>query len=539
RREKVNGKVLTLDRVLEDALPHLLGLLGLNEGDDPLAGMDAQIRQRRMVEALKRILLRESLNQPLVVILEDLHCIEQETQEILNLLADSIGTAKILLLVNYRPEYSHSWSSKSYYTQLRLDPLGKESAGDMLDALLGVNVRTIDGQLAALKWLIIEKTEGNPLFMEEIVQALTEEGVLVRNGAVRVARPLAALKIPPTVQDIIASRIDRLPTAEKELLQTLAVIGMEFTIALAREVTEKPDDQLDRLLNDLQVGEFVYEQPAAGDMEYIFKHALTYDVAYKSLLTERRRLLHERIAEAMELLYRERLDDHYVDLAHHYRLSTNAAKAIEYLCLSGEQAAQRGAYTQALANLEPTLSMVEELPEGQERLRAELGVRSVQGTCVTALYGLGSKERLQTFQQVCDLSERLGDASALIRGLLNVVGACAIGGEISRALKSASRCVELAKQSDNPKTSWAALLQLATSTRVSGGLVQASLLCDELMKRIGSPQHGVVPELLAQNLWVDTLVNFALVQQLLGRPDESLKRCEEAIWGARQLKDCF
>ena len=162
RREKVNGKVLTLDRALEDALPHLLGLLGLNEGDDPLAGMDAKIRQRRMIEALKRILHRESLNQPLMVIFEDLHWIDEETQAFLNLLADSIGTAKILLLVNYRPEYSHSWSSKSYYTQLRLDPLGKESAAEMLDVLRGVNAQTIDSQVAALKRLIIEKTEGNP-----------------------------------------------------------------------------------------------------------------------------------------------------------------------------------------------------------------------------------------------------------------------------------------------------------------------------------------------------------------------------------------
>src|SRR5215469_14455893 len=168
RREKVNGKVLTLDRKLEDALPYLLGLLGLTEGDDPLARMDASIRRQRTLEAVKRILLRESLNQPLMVVFEDLHWIDDETQAFLNLLADSIGTAKLLLLVSYRPEYSHPWSSKSYYTQLRLDPLGKESAGEMFDALLGVNGQTIDDSLLALKRLIIEETEGTPLFIEEI-----------------------------------------------------------------------------------------------------------------------------------------------------------------------------------------------------------------------------------------------------------------------------------------------------------------------------------------------------------------------------------
>jgi predicted ATPase len=191
RRQKVNSKALTLDRKLEDALPYLFGLLGLTEGQDPLAEMDMQIRRQRTLEALKRILVRESLNQPLMVVFEDLHCIDGETQAFLNLLADSIGTAKLLLLVNYRPEYSHSWGSKTYYTQVRLDPLPKESANEMLSILLGD-----DESLAPLKRLIEETTEGNPLFMEEIHQTLIEEGVLVRNGALKITRPPSQLKIP-------------------------------------------------------------------------------------------------------------------------------------------------------------------------------------------------------------------------------------------------------------------------------------------------------------------------------------------------------
>jgi hypothetical protein len=169
RREKVAGKITILDRSLEDTLPYLFSLLGIVEGEDPLEQMDGQIRKRRTLEAIKRIVLRESLNQPLMVIFEDLHWIDGETQVLLNLLADSIGTAKLLLLVNYRPEYSHQWNSKTYYTQLRLDPLGKESADEMLTALLG------DGRdLVPLKRLIIERTEGTPFFMEEMVQVLFE-----------------------------------------------------------------------------------------------------------------------------------------------------------------------------------------------------------------------------------------------------------------------------------------------------------------------------------------------------------------------------
>ena len=197
--------------------------------------MDGQLKKRRTLDAIKRILLRESLNQPLMVIFEDLHWIDEATQEFLNLLADSLGTAKLLLLVNYRPEYSHKWNSKTYYTQLRLDPLGKESADEMLTALLG------DGKdLLPLRRLIIERTEGNPFFMEEIVQVLLDEGALVRDGAgVKLTKPLNALKIPPTVQGILAARIDRLPADAKELLQTLAVIGREFPLSLIRAVVDE------------------------------------------------------------------------------------------------------------------------------------------------------------------------------------------------------------------------------------------------------------------------------------------------------------
>jgi len=249
RREKVNGKVLTLDRALEDTIPYLFSLLGIIEGEDPLAQMDGKLKKRHTLEVIKRILLRESLNQPLMVIFEDLHWIDEATQEFLNLLADSIGTAKILLLVNYRPQYSHQWGSKTYYTQLRLDPLGKENADEMLSALLGDGV-----EVTALKRVIIEKTERNPFFMEETVQVLFDEGALVREGAaVILTRSLNTLKIPPTVQGILAARIDRLPPDAKDLLQALAVIGRQFSQSLIRAVVPKPDDELNRLLNDLQL----------------------------------------------------------------------------------------------------------------------------------------------------------------------------------------------------------------------------------------------------------------------------------------------
>src|SRR5262249_55355391 len=246
-----------------------------------------------------------SLNQPLLVIFEDLHWIDEESQALLNLLADTIANSRILLLVNYRPEYRHEWGSRTHYTQLRLDPLVDESANAMLDALLGEGV-----ELTPVRQMVAQRSQGNPFFMEEIIQALFDEGVLLRNGAVKVARELSQVHLPPTVQGILAARIDRLPTPEKELLQTLAVLGREFPMGLIRSVTQIPEGELERMLRDLQLGEFIYEQPAFPYPEYSFKHALTQEVAYNSVLTDRRRMLHGRIGAALEKLHTDRLHDH-------------------------------------------------------------------------------------------------------------------------------------------------------------------------------------------------------------------------------------
>src|SRR5271169_4272131 len=387
RREKVTGRVLTLDRMLEDALPYLFALLGVEETFDALARMDAQTRSRRTLDAIKRILLRESLKQPLILMFEDLHWIDVQTQALLDLLADAIANARVLLLVNYRPEYRHGWGSKTYYAQLRLDPLAQESAEELLVALVSE-----DAALQPLRRLIIEKTHGNPFFMEETVQVLLDEGVLVRNGVVRLTKPLSELGIPPTVHAILAARIDRLPPDEKELLQTLAVMGKEFPLGLIRQVTGKSDDELERMLGDLQVSEFIFEQPALPDVEYTFKHSLTLEVAYNSVLTERRRALHERIGAAIESIYAERLDDHLAELAHQYRRAGNPEKAIEYLRRAGEQTAAKGADSGAIAQLGAALELVAKLPDDQTSRLQEIRLRILIGPSLMAVKGLGSSD---------------------------------------------------------------------------------------------------------------------------------------------------
>jgi class 3 adenylate cyclase/predicted ATPase len=428
RREKVNGRIVTLDPTLEDTRPYLFGLLGIVEGEDPLGQMDGQVKKRRTLDAIKRILLRESMNQPLMVIFEDLHWIDDETQALLNLLADSIGTTKILLLVNYRPEYSHQWNSKTYYTQLRLDPLGKESAQEMLSALLGDNP-----DLGPLKRVIIEKTEGNPFFMEETVQVLLDEGALERNGVTHLTRPISELKIPPTVQGILAARIDRLPHDAKDLLQTLSVAGREFPLSLIRAALPKAEEELNRMLNELQLGEFIYEQPAVGDTEYIFKHALTQEVSYNSVLVERRKQLHERIGAAIEALYLNSIEDHLDELARHYRRSGNVPKALEYHERVGQQALQRSAYMDAMRALTAAMELLMRMPESPERDRRELGLQTALGPVLMITKGWAAPETERVYLRAQKLAENGGTAAQRFSLLVGLFGIAYVGGRFTEA----------------------------------------------------------------------------------------------------------
>jgi predicted ATPase/class 3 adenylate cyclase len=531
RRAKVTGNVLTLDRSLEDTLPYLFSLLGIVEGDDPLAQMDGQIKKRRTLEAIKRIVLRESLNQPLMVIFEDLHWIDEQTQGLLNLLADSIGTAKILLLVNYRPEYSHQWNSKTYYIQLRLDPLGKESAEEMLSALLGDSK-----DLIQLKRLIIERTEGTPFFMEEIVQAMFEDGVLQRNGAVKLVKSMNAVKVPATVQGVLAARIDRLSAEEKELLQTLAVLGREFPLELVRRVKLKRDDELERGLARLQAGEFIYEQPAAGDVEYTFKHALTQEVTYNSLLVERRKLLHERAGEALESMFAEQLEDHVDELAHHYSRSDNVAKAVEFLGRAGQQALQRSAYADAIDRLTTAINLLQRLPDSPERIQRELLLQLAVGPPLTAVNGYIAPETERAYTRARELCERLGDPSELFPVLRGLAFMHAARGELRRAYELAEQLLRLAQGTHEPALLMYARSALGSTSFSMGELVPAREHLEIAVSLYDPERHRPLTfRYGGADAKVGCLSYGAATLWHLGYPDQALKLSHEALALAQGL----
>ena len=288
-RDKVIGRVLGLDRSLEPLLPPVLALLDVPVDDPAWAALDPPQRRQRTLEAVKRLLLRESQVQPLLLVIEDLHWIDSETQALLDSLVDSLGSIRVLLLVNYRPEYEHRWGKKTYYTQLRLESLPPESTGELLHALLG----DAPG-LEPLKQML--RRRGNPFFLEETVRTLVETKALDgERGAYRLVRPVQSLQIPATVQAILAARIDRLPVEDKQLLQTASVIGKDVPSAILTAIAELPEEALRPGLGHLQEAEFLYETTLFPDLEYTFKHALTHEVTYGSLLQDRRRTLHGQI----------------------------------------------------------------------------------------------------------------------------------------------------------------------------------------------------------------------------------------------------
>jgi tetratricopeptide (TPR) repeat protein len=432
------------------------------------------------------------------------------------------------MLVNYRPDYAHPWGSKTYYTQLRLDPLGKESAEEMLMALLG------DGKdLLPLKHLIIDRTEGNPFFMEEIKEALFDQGVLTRNGAVKLAKPMNAVRLPPTVQGVLASRIDRLDSEQKGLLQTLAVIGKEFRLSLIRKVAGKADDELELTLSELQLAEFIYEQPAVSDIEYHFKHALTQEVGYGLLLSERRKELHRRIAAAIESLHGEWLGDHYRELAYHYGRGGDNSKAVHYLYLAGEQSLQRSAYAEALTHLNSGLEVRKGVLEGPARDAQELQLQLALGGASSALSGFASTQTEAALSRAYELSRQCGETVDVLRALGGLGTALYVKGTLHWAREVFQESLQLAHSLKDRAQLARAHVNLGMVLIPLAELAQARESLERALGLHGDFQRS--DQIVALPIPLPLQLGRAL--WLLGLPDQALKRTREAELLGRRSTD--
>jgi class 3 adenylate cyclase/tetratricopeptide (TPR) repeat protein len=408
-REKVTGKVFSLDRALEPSLPAYLTLLDVPSEDPQWERLDPPQKRQRTLDGVKRLLLRESQVQPILVMFEDLHWIDAETQALLDSLVESLPTARLLLLVNYRPEYKHGWGGKTYYRQLRIDPLPKESAEELLQALLGK-----DASLLPLKQLLIAQTEGNPFFLEESVRTLIETQALTgERGAYRLLKPVEGLEIPASAKAILAARIDRLAPEDKRLLQAASVIGKDVPFTLLQAIADEGEDRLRQGLGQLQAGEFLYEARLFPDLEYTFKHALTHDVSYQSLLHDRRRDLHRRIMQAIEQLAPERLTENVERLAHHAFHGEVWEKALTYLRQAGAKAFARSANREAVAYFEQALAALSHLPETRATIEQAIDLRFDLRASLFALMDL--KKAFGYIREAEQLARAIDDQHRLAR----------------------------------------------------------------------------------------------------------------------------
>jgi tetratricopeptide (TPR) repeat protein len=521
-REKVTGKLLTLDKSLESTLPAFLALLDVPVDDPMWQALDPYQRRQQTLGAVKWLLLRESQVQPLILLFEDLHWIDSETQAMLESLVESLPTSRLLLMVNYRPEYQHGWANKTYYTQLRLDPLPPESAAEILDSVLGT-----DHGLQSLKRLLIERTEGNPFFLEESVRTLVETKVLAgERGNYHLEKKVESTQVPATVQAVLAARIDRLPPQEKQLLQSAAVIGKDIPFSLLQAITELSDEELRRDLTHLQAAEFLYETSLFPDLEYTFKHALTHEVAYGSLLHERQRALHARIVEAIETLYSNRLTEQVERLAHHAARGEVWDKAVTYLRQAGTKADACSANREAVSYFEQALAALAHLSDDRETREQAIDLHFNLRNSLTAL---GERERVLEHLRAAEaLANALGDKRRLARFSVFIARELWAQGEYEQAATACERAIAMARTLDEYGLEVTATLFLGFNHYCLGDYPKA---VEALRRNLVPLDNPVVRERFGGTAvpFAVSRASLALALAECGEFVEAVARCTEAI----------
>jgi DNA-binding NtrC family response regulator/predicted ATPase/class 3 adenylate cyclase len=516
--EKVHVSLQEVGMAPDEWAPYLLFLLGVQAETERLAAMPPEMLKARTIETLRQLWLHRSRQQPLILAVEDLHWIDETSDAFLTALVEKMGGAPLLLLATYRPEYRLPWLGRSYVTQVALPPLAPQDSLCVVRAVL--QTEQVPDRLARM---ILTKGEGNPFFLEELGQTLVEQGG-------------DELQLPPTVQGVLAARIDRLAAETRALLQTLAVLGRECALSLLTQVVDQPEAALQRQLLDLQAAELLYEQPGLPVPKYVFKHVLTQDVAYASLPQERRREVHERAAQAVEMLFHDRLGEHYSALAHHYSRSGNTAKAVYYLQQAGHQAEQRSAYAEAISHLIRALELLPSLPDTPERRQQELLLQTMLGRALIATKGFAAQAVEYTYIRARELCRQIGDTPHLFQVLWGLRLVYMARAKLQQARELAEEMLTLAQHQQDAAILLEAHFVLGYTVFWLGEL---GLACTHLEQGIAiydPHQHRALAFVYGvSDPGVRCLAISAHVLVLLGYPDQALKRSHAAFTLAQEL----
>ncbi len=513
-QNKIREALRGLDEKLQAALPAFQDLLSLKVEDEAYLRLDPQQRKERVFQALRDLLVGASRAKPLVVAVEDLHWIDRLSQEFLDSIVKASSNASILFILLCRPEYNHSWANTTQYAQIGLDELSSRTSGELIEAILKQG-----GVAPDLKALILDRAGGNPLFLEELTRSLLENATIRRdNGQYVLARKASEIAMPETIKGIIAARMDRLGESPKRVLQMASVIGREFAFSILETITGI-SNELKALLLSLQDSELIYQKHPFPESAYMFKHALTQEVAYEGLLLKRRRQLHERIGRSIEEVYAERLEQHYEMLAYHYVHSDNTLKAVEYLDKATRKAANVGAMEESRASFDKAMELLDAMPFTEETRRRRV---SLLVNADKLFFGL---IRVREYHDLLARWESMAtelEAPGLRGEFHAALAYCQMTlARLDEAIKTATRAVELCAFAGNEETAGYAMYISAFAHMFRADYEQALSLTEaslRITEKISNPRATVRASWIA-----------SVVLARMGRFDEAIAFGRKAL----------
>ncbi len=523
--EKVKRGLKKLGADEASTLPFLLELFSVKESGIEKIPLSPEARKNRIIEALKRIVLKGSEIRPLILAYEDLHWVDKSSEDVLKYVLESIPGARVLLIFTYRPEFVHTWGAKSFHSQVNLNRLSNRESLTMVSHLLGTE--ELDRELEEF---ILEKTEGVPFFIEELIKSLKDLKIIQKeDNRYRITKDIKGVTIPATVQDVIMARVDSLPEGMKGLLQTVSVVGRESSYDLIKRITGLTEQEQELLsqLSVLKDSELLYERGIYPQSTYIFKHALTQEVAYNSLLLKRRKEIHEEIGEGIEALYPDRLEEHYELLAYHYARSANADKAVEYLDLANQKAAKLSAMEEAKAYFDEAMGHLDTLPETAENRQRRISLLVNQVEVFMLLFKTPEYYDLLTRYE--PLASGLGNPE-LLGGFYARMGHCEYSfGNFDQAIQRLTKASELCEAAGNAEDAGFAYAWLEWSHLFRGDFDRVRALKEDFLRTM---------ELRFNPWWyVRALCAASRACICLGRWDEAVEEAQKAVKVAEEFSD--
>jgi len=522
-REKVKKGLQELGADDASTLPYLLELLAVKDSGIEKMPMNPEVRKNRIIEAFKRIILKGSQVRPLILAYEDLHWVDKSSEELLKYILESIPGARVLLIFTYRPRFIHTWGGKSYHSQVNLNRLSNRESLVMASHLLGTDRIDVD-----LEELILEKAEGVPFFIEELIKSLKDLRVIERkDNGYRIVKDFKEVIIPSTIQDVIMARVDSLSEGLKSFLQKGSVVGREFNYELIKMVSNLPEQELLSNLSVLKDSELLYERGIYPQSTYIFKHALTQEVAYNSLLLKKRKEIHEEIGRALEALHPDGLEERYELLAYHYAHSANTDKAVQYLDLANHKAIKLNALEEANAYFNDAMALLDILPETEENRQRRISLLSSQKEAFMLL--LKIPEYYDLLTRFEPTASGLGNRE-LLGAFYGSLGHCHFTfGHYDQAIETLTKAAELSEDAGNAEDAGHAYTYLAWSHVDRGDFERVVALKEEVLHKI--------EQRFNLRWYVRSLCAASRAYSYLGLWEEAVEESQKALSVAEKFSD--